>query len=349
MKNNSLDTILTEFTETSANIMEVCGTHTMACARFGIYNLLPRKVKLLSGPGCPVCVTDGGYVSTAISIGEREDTVVVTFGDMLRVPSRKGSLEGARAEGSDIRVVYSPQQAIEIAGGNPEKKVVFLAIGFETTIPTIALTALKARKLDNLSFLTSLRLIPPAMKAICENPDVLIDGFLCPGHVSVIIGKDSYSDITDIYEKPCVISGFTASDIVDSTALLLEMLEEERYDVVNNYQRAVKDEGNIKAKNTIDECFEVVDIKWRGLGVIPDSGMDFRDELADLDARNVFGVEIPDEKEPEGCRCGDVLRGLITPSECGLFVKVCTPDSPVGPCMVSSEGACAAYYKYGRE
>lgn len=348
MSNNDLLVDLTRFNGTPAKLMEVCGTHTMACARYGIYDLLPSKVKLLSGPGCPVCVTDGGFISTAITLARREDVIITTFGDMLRVPSDEGNIEGVRADGGDVRVVYSPMQSIDIARNNPQNRVIFLGVGFETTIPTIAMTILKARELDNLSFLTSLRLIPPALSEICCNPDTEIDGFLCPGHVSVIIGADAYKEITEKYRKPCVISGFSANDIVESVALLLEVIKEGRYEVINNYSRAVNKEGNIKAQETIEYCFDVVDIKWRGLGVIKGSGVEINDELSNLDARRVFDIEIRDENEPKGCRCGDVLAGIITPLECKLFMDVCDPLSPVGPCMVSSEGACAAYYKYGR-
>jgi len=348
MKVDNIKYDLSRFGELSANLMEVCGTHTMAFSRYGMYDMLPKDVRLLSGPGCPVCVTDGGFISTAIGLGREKDVIITTFGDMLRVPSRCGCLELVRAEGADVRVVYSPHQSVDIAQANPKKRVVFLAVGFETTIPTVALSILASRELKNHYFLTALRLIPPALNIIGSRKESRINGFILPGHVSVIIGRMAYEKIAERYKIPSVISGFNANDLMSSLSILLSMIKEKRNEVVNNYERVVTDVGNKRAQEVMEECFDVVDIKWRGLGVIEKSGMGLKADLSHLDARKAFETEITEEDEPEGCACGDVLAGLITPPECSLFSVVCSPDDPIGPCMVSSEGACAAYFKYGR-
>ena len=333
----------------TVRLMEVCGTHTMQLFRSGIRAMLPPNVKLLSGPGCPVCVTPMGVIEAAIEIAQRPDVILATFGDMLRVPGSASSLERAKAEGADVRVVYSPLDALKLAEAEPGRRVVFFAIGFETTSPTVAATAAYARdrELANFLLLVAHKLIPPAMVAILEGGEAHVDGFLCPGHVCVTIGSVPFEPIAERYQAPCVVTGFEAEDILEGVAMLLLQLVEERPTVEIQYKRWVHREGNRKAQARIAEVFEVCDTAWRGLGAIPDSGLKLRDELSRFDAFAALGVEPKPELENPGCSCGDVLRGVIDPPDCPLFAKQCTPASPVGPCMVSTEGSCAAFYKYG--
>ena len=333
----------------TVRLMEVCGTHTMQLFRSGIRAMLPPNVKLLSGPGCPVCVTPMGVIEAAIEVAQRPDVVLATFGDMVRVPGSRTSLERAKAEGADVRVVYSPLDALKLAEAEPGRRVVFFAIGFETTSPTVAATAAYARdrELTNFLLLVAHKLIPPAMVAILEGGEAHVDGFLCPGHVCVTIGSVPFEPIAERYQAPCVVTGFEAEDILEGVAMLLLQLVEGRPTVEIQYQRWVHREGNRKAQGAIAEVFEVCDTAWRGLGVIPDSGLRLKDELARFDAFAALGIEPTPELENPGCSCGDVLRGVIDPPDCPLFAKQCTPASPVGPCMVSTEGSCAAFYKYG--
>jgi hydrogenase expression/formation protein HypD len=331
-----------------AALMEVCGTHTVAIARYSIRAALPPGVRLISGPGCPVCVTPQAQIDHFIALGQLGRVTLATFGDMLRVPGSERTLEQARAEGVDVLVVYSPMDAVAFAERSPERQVIFFGIGFETTAPTVALalTEAKRRGLRNFSVLSAHKTIPPALAAL-TSADVAIDGFLCPGHVSVIIGSDAYQPIA-ARGKPCVVAGFEPADILRSLHLLLQQLIDGRSEVEIEYRRAVTPEGNRKAQDMLARVFRPADARWRGIGVIPGSGLDIADELADFDAARRFTVELPPTREPAGCRCGDVLRGAIDPQQCPLFGRTCTPANPVGSCMVSSEGACQAHYRYRR-
>ncbi len=327
-------------------IMEVCGTHTMQIHRFGIHQMLPEGVRLISGPGCPVCVTPNEYIDFAVELAKAGYTVA-TFGDMIRVPGSYSSLEKARAEGGDVRVVYSPMDAYEIAK-EKGRAVIFLAIGFETTAPSIAATIMRAEKegVENFYILSGGKLVPPALKALSADPQLRISGYLLPGHVSVILGRRDYLFLEDL-GIPGVISGFEPTDILQSIIILLELIREGRAEVVNNYPRAVREEGNSRAKGMMWEVFSSGDSRWRGLDLIPESGLFLREKYGKRDGFVVFDVKPPKPKENPACRCGDVLKGLINPPDCPLFAKVCTPENPIGPCMVSSEGSCSAWYKFG--
>jgi hydrogenase expression/formation protein HypD len=331
-----------------AALMEVCGTHTVAIARYSIRAALPPGVRLISGPGCPVCVTPQAQIDHFIALGQPGRVTLATFGDMLRVPGSERTLEQARAEGVDVLVVYSPMDAVAYAERMPEREVVFFGIGFETTAPTVALalTEAKRRGLRNFSVLSAHKTIPPALAAL-TSADLRVDGFLCPGHVSVIIGSDAYRPVA-ARGKPCVVAGFEPADILRGLHLLLQQLIDGRSEVEIEYRRAVTPEGNRKAQDMLARVFRPADARWRGIGAIPGSGLDIADEFADFDAARRFTVALPPTREPAGCRCGDVLRGAIDPQECPLFGRTCTPANPVGSCMVSSEGACQAHYRYRR-
>lgn len=332
-----------------ARLMEVCGTHTMAIARHGIRPLIAPRVTLISGPGCPVCVTPDGYIDAAIALGRENGTIIATFGDMLKVPGSASSLEKERGTGADVRVVYSPLDAVEIAAGNPGREVVFLGVGFETTAPAIggAIRSAALRGVRNFSVLSSVRTIPGAMDALASDPGVRIQGFLCPAHVSTIIGASAYRPLVETRRIPCVVAGFEPLDILYGIRLLLAQLAEGRAEVENEYARVATEGGNRKAQELIGEVFTPCDIGWRGIGVIPGTGLRIADRYADHDAQRKFGLTVPESGKPTPCRCGDVLKGMIAPTDCPLFGTACTPDDPVGPCMVSSEGTCAAYFKYG--
>jgi hydrogenase expression/formation protein HypD len=330
------------------SFMEVCGTHTMAISKSGIRDILPEKIKLISGPGCPVCVTSQGDIDRMIGLSDREDVIITTFGDMIRVPgSNRNSLEIKKADGADIRIVYSPLQAVDIAEKNPHKKVIFLAVGFETTVPTIASAVLEAEKrnLENFDLYPANKVIPPAMKALVIDRQIGVKGFICPGHVSVITGAKIYEFLAKDYKIPCVIAGFEPADIVMSLYKLLLQLYEKRSEVEIEYSPWVKPEGNLKAREITYKIFKTCHARWRGIGVIEDSGLTLKEEFSHRNA-TLSGEEIPDMPEPAGCRCGEVIKGLIRPCECELFRKVCNPVNPVGPCMVSTEGTCSVYYKY---
>jgi hydrogenase expression/formation protein HypD len=329
-------------------LMEVCGTHTMAIARNGIRSLLPPNITLLSGPGCPVCVTSQMDIDKFMQLAQIPGMIVTTFGDLLRVPGSFSSLEKVRADGADVRVVYSPMDSLEIAAQNPQKEVVFLGVGFETTAPAIAATLLDAqnRNLTNFSIISALKLVPPALKALIKNPALQVDGFICPGHVSVIIGGQAYVPIVEQYHKPCVVAGFEPADILQAILALVEQIENNKAELKIAYTRGVQFEGNKKARQIISQVFEPIDVAWRGLGIIPNSGLKIRPALAQFDAEKKFELSISEVQEPPGCICGQILCGLKTPVECPLFDKKCRPEQPVGPCMVSSEGTCAAYHKY---
>lgn len=332
-------------------IMEVCGTHTTEFFKTGVKDIFPKNLSLVDGPGCPVCVTSNEYLDRAIEIGKVHKTIITTFGDMIKVPSSYSSLGKEKSEGMDIRIVYSPMESLEIAEKNPGSEVMFLSVGFETTIPTEAITVLEAEKrgIKNFSILSGNKLTPPAVKALLDLGEANIDGFILPGHVSAVIGADAWNYISDDYKSPTVIAGFEAHDLIQSTFSIVKLILENKSDNLNMYPRAVKPEGNIKAQEIISTVFEPSDAHWRGIGVIPGSGLTLRDKYSDFDAEKKFPVTPPEPKETKGCRCGELLRGLITPFDCPLFGKGCVPEKPVGPCMVSTEGPCAAYYKYGRK
>jgi hydrogenase expression/formation protein HypD len=336
----------------SIRIMEVCGTHTQNFFRFGLKELLPEKLHFISGPGCPVCVSDQSYIDAAILISREKDTIIASFGDMLRVPGTHATLEKQRAAGADIRVLYSCWDVLRVAQENPQCRVVFLGVGFETTAPTIALTILAAhkKKIRNLFFLTALKLIPPAMRALLLDSRVHIDGFLCPGHVSAIIGAKAYRFIPRTFRKGCCIAGFEPLDILEGIYFLIRQIQEGKPRVDNQYIRLVTDDGNSEAISILKKVFSVTDAVWRGLGKMPDSGLKINRAYRHLDAANEFLVPAshPPREIEKKCRCGDVLKGIISPRDCAAFVKFCRPDKPLGPCMVSQEGACNAYYRYRR-
>jgi hydrogenase expression/formation protein HypD len=329
--------------------MEVCGTHTVAICRSGLRDLLPDSIRLVSGPGCPVCVSSQGYIDACVELSLREDVVVATYGDMLRVPGSARSLAEARAEGARVLMVYSALDAVEYALAHPEEKIVFAAVGFETTAPATALAvkSAAARCADNFSALFSHKRILPAMLALVAAEDLAVDGFICPGHVSVITGPEEYESVAAT-GRPCVVAGFEGFDVAKAVRMILEQLARGEAAVENEYTRAVKPGGNPAAKALFAEVFEVSDEEWRGMGVIGESGFSPRGEYARFDAREALGVEIAEVAEPAGCRCGEVVRGALEPEECALFGKGCTPAHPIGPCMVSREGSCAAHYKYAR-
>ena len=331
-----------------ARFMEICGTHTVAIFKHGVRQVLPDHLALISGPGCPVCVTATRDIDKAIQLARIPGVIVTTFGDMIRVPGSKSSLKKEKSRGSDVRMVYSTMDAVKIAEENPDKKVVFLGIGFETTAPTIAaaVVAAGAKGLENFLVLSAHKLLPPAMDALLSGGEIDVTGFMCPGHVSTIIGTAPYEVVVDRFKTPCVVMGFEPMDILQGISMLVDQIERGEARVEIQYRRAVSPQGNPNARKTMERVFQPCDAPWRGLGMIPDSGLAFREAYAAFDAEAAFDLDVPECPEPPGCRCGDVLRGAITPTDCRLFRKVCNPENPIGPCMVSSEGTCAAYYRY---
>ncbi len=331
-------------------LMEVCGTHTMSIFRYGIQSLLPSNIRLLSGPGCPVCVTPNQHIDRAIAYSRKADLIVATFGDLMKVPGSSSSLAREKSLGADVRVVYWVGDALRLALENPNQAVVFLGIGFETTAPTVAASLWDAdqKRLANYFVLTMHKLIPPAIKAILDSGEVEVNGFLLPGHVSTIIGTQAYEFIPREYGIPCVATGFEPTDVLQAVLMLAKQTRDGRSEVENQYARAVKREGNLKARALLNEVFEPVDSEWRGLGTIPVSGLSIREPYARFDAEKNIEAEVEETKEDPNCICGDILRGVKNPEDCDLFGKSCTPESPIGPCMVSSEGTCAAHYKYGQ-
>lgn len=336
------------------NLMEVCGTHTVAACRSGLHALMPANVRLLSGPGCPVCVTAQRYIDALVRLGSRPDVTIATYGDMIRVAGEGGSLELARSNGADVRVVTSTIEAVDIAQREPQRQVVFAAVGFETTAPASAACVLEAQRrgLTNFSILPCHKLVIPAMRTLLDDPQTRIDGFLCPGHVSVVIGSAVYDEIVERYNRPCAVGGFEALQMMESVLALVRQLVAmqggERARNENLYPQVVRPQGNPHARALIDRVFVPGDSAWRALGVMEDSGLDLRAEFSDYDAFRRFGIVLGDDREPPGCRCGEVITGRCDPNDCKLFGTVCTPIYPVGPCMVSSEGACQAWFKYRR-
>lgn len=335
-------------------LMEFCGGHTHAIMRYGIRQMLPPTVQLLSGPGCPVCVTANRDLDYVIALAQEPGVTVATFGDMIRVPGSHASLQDAKAEGADVRVVYSPLDALEIARRNPSRAVVFLGIGFETTAPAVASSILQAEAQDirNYYVFCAHKLTPPATRAILEAGEVNLSGIIGPGHVTTITGLRAWEFLPRGYNMPCVIAGFEPLDILLGISLLVEMVESGRAEVGNAYGRSVQLDGNLVAQEIMNRVFEMADAEWRGLGNVSSSGLCIRPEFAHRDAQKVFppGTPLPADSVTvhsfAGCRCGDILRGVILPTACPLFSKACTPAHPFGPCMVSAEGACAAYYLY---
>ncbi len=337
--------------EDSFKFMEVCGGHTHTIYRHGIEHVLPRSVELVHGPGCPVCVIPMGRVDDAIALAETPGVIFTSFGDMMRVPGGRGTLLEAKARGADVRFVYSPLDALQIAKENPTRQVVFFAVGFETTAPSTAVTLLAARQDDvrNFSVFSNHVMIVPPIKAILESPDLRLDGFLGPGHVSTVIGNHPYRFVSERYHKPLVTAGFEPLDILLAILMLLRQIREGRCEIENQYTRIVRDEGNPRALRMLAEVFELrPHFEWRGLGFISQSALRLRREFAPWDAELRYAVPGVRVADPKACQCGEVLKGVIRPWECKVFGTACTPETPIGTCMVSSEGACAAYYNFGR-
>jgi len=330
--------------------MEVCGTHTVSIFRNGIRSILPGKLKLLSGPGCPVCVTDQGYIDVVLQLAECDDVLIATYGDMIRVPGKDGSLE-TKSPSDNVKVVLSSEDALQLARDNPEKRVVFVAVGFETTAPAtaVAVKEAAAKAVENFCILSGHKLVVPAMRALVSEKNHNIDAFLCPGHVSVIIGYHSYAEIVEGFGRPCVVAGFEPLQIIEGLAEICRQLTAGEAELKSVYTAVVTEQGNTTAQKIIAECFEPVDGYWRGLGNIEKSTLKLKDKYSRFDALKRFDITETRSEDTSGCRCGEVLCGLIEPPECGLFGKSCTPEAPIGPCMVSSEGACAAWFKYGPE
>lgn len=330
-------------------IMEVCGTHTVSIFRSGIRALLPPNVRLLSGPGCPVCVTAQRHIDMAIELARRPGIILATYGDMLRVPGREGSLEQARACGADVRVINSAETALRIARTNPAREVVFLSVGFETTAPATAAVLMQAERDDvsNFSVLACHKLVVPAMRALLAAGDARLDGFLCPGHVSVIIGSDAYQPIVDTYGVPCVVAGFEPVQVLRGISRLLRQITQSRPQLENVYAAVVQPNGNLVAQQLLRQVFVVADTPWREIGVIPMSGLELAPRYRRLEAMSRFGLIPGEDIDNPACKCGLVIQGKVDPPECKLFNNGCTPLRPIGPCMVSSEGTCAAWFKYG--
>ena len=352
LKNSSISQNLLKNINSKANfrisIMEVCGTHTNVILKSGLKDVLSDSIKLINGPGCPVCVTPQGYIDTAIELSKRNDVIITTFGDLIRVPGEKSNLAKEKAKGRDIRVVYSPLDSIKIAKENSDKEVIFLSIGFETTAPIIALSIKIAKEqgIRNYSILNSLKTMPEAMKTLILNPDVNIDAFLCPGNVAAIIGEKPFVEIANKYKIPMVISGFEVNDILASIYMLIEMKEKGQYGLVNLYSRLVKEDGNKEANKLLDSIFTSTESIWRGLGKVNNAGLELKDKYKNFDILFKFRMSMKESYKNNGCSCGEVLMGIKEPTDCKLFGSVCTPLNPIGACMVSEEGTCSAFYKY---
>jgi len=329
--------------------MEFCGGHTVAIFKYGIRQALPSNIEMVSGPGCPVCVTPNSDLDKAIALSQIPGIIITTFGDMMKVPGSRSSLQQARSEGADVRMVYSTMDALEIAEENPDKSVVFLGIGFETTAPTVAASVIQAERKNfkNYFVLSMHKLCPPVVKAILDSGEIKIDGLICPGHVSAITGSREWDFIARDYGIPCVVSGFEPVDILQTVNMLTAQIESGKSEVEIAYRRGVSEEGNLHAQEIIYRVFETCPAGWRGIGIVPDSGLKIKNAYARFNAELAFDIRPDPFIEHAGCICGAILSGVKTPPDCALFGKTCTPQSPVGPCMVSSEGSCAAYYSYG--
>ncbi len=332
-------------------VMEVCGTHTMAIFRNGVRSILPEGMEIVSGPGCPVCVTSASHMDAFISMSEIPGVRLTIFGDLFRVPGSSGSLAQASSRGAKIDIVYSPMDALDIARKNPGDMVVFLGVGFETTTPAIAATILAAQRelLDNFCVFSTHKVIPGPLEMLMQDPDLKINALLCPGHVSAIIGAGAYQPFVDRFGLCCVVAGFEPADLLNGLILLARQVADNAPKVENIYPRAVNWEGNRRALNVVEEVFEPVDMQWRGLGILPLSGLAIRETYAHFDAEKRLDFIIPEAQEAKGCLCGEILKGKTIPPLCPLFDTRCSPATPIGPCMVSSEGTCAAYHKYGRD
>lgn len=335
--------------EKSIRLMEVCGTHTVAIFKAGIRQLLPENVALVSGPGCPVCVTPNEYLDTAIAYSRKSDVMIATFGDMLKVPGSSSSLSKEKAQGANIHIVYSSLEALAIAEGNPHKIVIFLAVGFETTSPTAAAAILMAadRKLTNFFVLSAHKLVPPALRTLLSAEDTHVDGFLLPGHVSAMIGLEPYEFLIKEYNTPAVVAGFEPLDILQSVYMLLQQIHGGIAKLENQYSRIVPKEGNAAARQILRSVYQEADAVWRGIGSISNSGLVIREKYQAFDALHNIPIIVEDTQEAKGCQCGQILRGVLLPGDCPLFGKTCRPEHPIGSCMVSVEGTCAAWYKYG--
>jgi hydrogenase expression/formation protein HypD len=339
------------YSDMNCTLMEVCGTHTNAIRKAGIHQLLPEGIRLLSGPGCPVCVTGGGYIEQAIRLSQNPKVIIATFGDLLKVPGNSGNLAEARAVGGRIRVVYSPLDAVAVAAQSPDWEVVFLGVGFETTAPVIGLAVKEARHrgIKNFSVLPALKVLNPALECLLADPDLAIDGLIAPGHLSVITGAGAFAFVPEKFGLPTVITGFRTGEIWLGLAALAGQIQQKVARLENMYPGAVSDQGNLMAQLLLKEVFAPEDTEWRGLGTVPGSGLGFSGNYLDFDARARFGLEPVDSNEPPGCICGLILLGKAGPGECPHFNRACNPEHPVGPCMVSAEGTCAAHFYYDRQ
>lgn len=345
---HKLTTHIRTISSQPVTLMEVCGTHTVALFRNGIPNLIPRHITLLSGPGCPVCVTAVADIDKALFLSQQPHTIITTFGDLLRVPGSQTSLLKERSEGADVRIVYSAYDALRLAQENASHQVVFLGVGFETTAPTVAavIKRAKAEEVKNFSVLSMHKILPPALQALVTSDELKVSGFICPGHVTTVIGTAAYGSLAREFHIPCVVAGFEPVDLLQAIALLVEQIAHGHARVEIQYLRGVSPQGNLKARALMDEVFAVKDSVWRGFGTLPLSGLRLSSAYEEFDAELRFPLPLIEGREPAGCLCGDILRGIKKPFHCALFRKVCTPDNPVGACMVSSEGTCAAHYKY---
>lgn len=329
--------------------MHVCGTHEHTISKYGLRTLLPKEIEILSGPGCPVCICPAADIDKAVELGKREDTIIITFGDMIRVPATDISLAELKAKGADVRIVYGPNDAVKIAKENPDKEVIFFAIGFETTVPLIGYE-LQSGPPSNFSIICAHKLIPAALELLISQSQLRIDGFISPGHVSTIIGLRPYEIFSQGYRIPNVISGFEPNDVLLSILMLLKQVRDKKYDTINEYSRVVKSEGNLIAQKIIEEVFQSVSSPWRGIGRVNDGGLVIKEKYEEFDADKKFDIEIEKSQDiPPGCSCHLIMVGKLYPYECELFRKECTPLNPIGPCMVSQEGTCSIYYKYHSE
>lgn len=345
---NRLLQYINSYTE-KVNLMEVCGTHTNSISKFGIRAALPENINLISGPGCPVCVTPDVYLDYIYEISLKEEIIVATYGDMIRVPGSHPSLtlENAKAKGANVRMVYSSMDAVSLAEENPLKKVVFLGIGFETTAPATAIAVREAKEkgLKNFYVLSLHKLVEPVMRLLLEDESLKVHGFICPGHVGVVVGEKGFEFLEE-YNCPSAIAGFEMDEVIEGIYYIIKSLKEGNYKVKNPYNKLVRPEGNTVAKMLINDTFVKRDDPWRGIGTVAASGLKLSEEFSEFDIERIYPMKIKENKKNSGCKCGDILKGKLRPNECPLFGKVCTPENPVGPCMVSGEGSCSAYYKY---